>query len=326
MSLSATLFGRDSIVFKATNVLGLGVPGLLDKWFGAEPPPAQRLGEISEQTAKEAEPRVIVWGRVRPIGGNLIHCQAPVKRMVKVKTDSGGKGGSKKKTQKVEHVFRSYAMGVCEGPITRFVRIWRNNKLVYDARGNAWGNDNNPVFLKTFRLYTGEWAQMPDATLEKIWGVGNVPAYRGTAYMVSIDEDLTETAGMVPQWLFEVERAEGVYYTSKPYRAVSEEALSAAPDVDLVDIRGQQLGFGDEAVSVVPSVSSVHLTDPTSSMEYLSVEPGVSSVELSGAPITSIEFIAVVPAVTRTGFSITYDDGDPDCLAVEPAVLGVEIE
>ena len=250
MSLSATLFGRDSIVFKATNVLGLGVPGLLDKWFGAEPPPAQRLGEISEQTAKEAEPRVIVWGRVRPIGGNLIHCQAPVKRMVKVKTDSGGKGGSKKKkTQKVEHVFRTYAMGVCEGPITRFVRIWRNNKLVYDARGNDWGDDNNPVFLKTFRLYTGSWSQLPDAALEKIWGVGNVPAYRGTAYMVSIDEDLTETGGMVPQWLFEVERAEGIYYTSKPYRAVNDDALGISPEIDLVDIRGKQTGFGDEALS-----------------------------------------------------------------------------
>ncbi len=228
MSLSATLFGRDSIIFKATNIMGLGVPGLLDKWFGADPPPAQRLGEISQQTAKEAEPRVIVWGRVRPIGGNLIHCQKPVKRMVKVKSESGGKGGSKKKkTQKVEHVFRTYAIGVCEGPITRFSRIWRNNKLVYDARGNAWGAKNNPVFLQSFRLYLGGWGQLPDPTLQQIWGVGNVPAYRGTAYMVSIDEDLTETGGMVPQWQFEVERAEGVYYTSKPYAIEDIEGVQA---------------------------------------------------------------------------------------------------
>jgi len=229
MSLSATLFGTDSIIFKATNILGLGIPGLLHRKFGPQDPEAQRLGEISRQTAKEGDPRVIVWGRVRPIGGNVIHCQEPKKRMVKQSSSGGGKGGSKKKEQQVEHVFRTYAIGVCEGPITGFSRIWRNNKLVYDARGNEWGAKNNPVFLKTFRLYLGGWDQMPDPTLQSIWGAGNVPAYRGTAYMVSIDEDLTELGGSVPQWQFEVERAEGIYYTSRPYAVESIETVSCGP-------------------------------------------------------------------------------------------------
>ncbi|MCW1937501.1 hypothetical protein OMD46_16355 [Pseudomonas sp. MDMC_285] len=231
MSLSATLFGTDSLIFKATNILGLGIPGLLHKTFGPGEPEAQRLGEISRQTAKEGDPRVIVWGRVRPIGGNIIHCQEPKKRMVKQSSSGGGKGGGKKKEQKVEHVFRTYAIGVCEGPITGFSRIWRNNKLVYDARGNAWGEKNNPVFLKTFRLYLGGWGQMPDPTLQSIWGAGNVPAYRGTAYMVSIDEDLTEMGGSVPQWQFEVERAEGIYYTSKPYAMEDEQEVAGAISV-----------------------------------------------------------------------------------------------
>lgn len=225
MSLSATLFGTDSLIFKATNILGLGIPGLLHKTFGPGEPEAQRLGEISRQTAKEGDPRVIVWGRVRPIGGNIIHCQTPVKRMVKQSSSGGGKGGSKKKEQKVEHVYRTYAIGVCEGPITAFSRIWRNNKLVYDARGNKWGKKNNKVFLKSFRLYLGGWSQKPDPTLQSIWGAGNVPAYRGTAYMVALDEDLTDQGGMVPQWLFEVERAEGTYLTSRPYAVEDLENL-----------------------------------------------------------------------------------------------------
>lgn len=227
MSLSATLFGTDSLIFKATNILGLGIPGLLHKTFGPGEPEAQRLGEISRQTAKEGDPRVIVWGRVRPIGGNIIHCQEPKKRMVKQSSSGGGKGGSKKKEQKVEHVFRTYAIGVCEGPITGFSRIWRNNKLVYDGRGTAWGKKNNRVFLKTFRLYLGGWGQMPDPTLQSIWGAKNVPAYRGTAYMVSVNEDLTDQGGMVPQWLFEVERAEGTYLTSKPYAMECIESAQA---------------------------------------------------------------------------------------------------
>lgn len=254
MSLSATLFGENSLIFKATNILGLGIPGLLHRKFGPQGPEAQRLGDISRQTAKEGDPRVIVWGRVRPIGGNVIHCQEPQKRMVKQSSSGGGKGGSKKKEQKVEHVFRSYAIGVCEGPITAFSRIWRNNKLVYDARGNEWGAKNNPVFLKTFRLYLGAWDQMPDPTLQSIWGVGNVPAYRGTAYMVSIDEDLTEMGGSVPQWQFEVERAEGIYYTSKPYAVEDVEGVALSPvlsikqdfePLDLVQIGQAEVISGD---------------------------------------------------------------------------------
>lgn len=227
MSLSATLFGRDSLIFKATNILGLGIPGWLDKTFGAGEAKGQSLGEIAQQTAKEAEPRVIVWGRVRPIGGNVIHAQEPVRKWVK-QSSGGGKGGSGSKTQKVEHVFRTYAIGVCEGPITGYTRIWRNNKLVYDARGNEWGEKNNGVFLKSFRLYIGGWNQMPSPDLEAIWGVGNIPAYRGTAYMVSINEDLTELGGSVPQWLFEVERAEGFFLTSKPYPIESIDGFDAA--------------------------------------------------------------------------------------------------
>lgn len=202
---------------------GMALGGML---FSKTKPIRQTLGQIANQTAKEGDPRVIVWGRVRPIGGNIIHCQAPVKRFVTTSSSGGGKGGSKKKQEtKTEHVYRTYAIGVCEGPITAFTRIWRNNKLVYDGRGTSWGASNNHVFLGKFRLYLGGWEQMPDPTLQAIWGSGNVPAYRGTAYMVSIDEDLTELGGSVPQWQFEVERAEGSYYTSKPYSA--EESSTA---------------------------------------------------------------------------------------------------
>ncbi|MBN7822255.1 hypothetical protein [Bowmanella yangjiangensis] len=208
---------------------GMALGGML---FSKTKPIRQTLGQIANQTAKEGDPRVIVWGRVRPIGGNIIHCQAPVKRWVKTSSSGGGKGGSKKKQEtKTEHVYRTYAIGVCEGPITAFSRIWRNNKLVYDARGTAWGAANNHVFLKTFRLYLGSWDQMPDPTLQSIWGAVNVPAYRGTAYMVSIDEDLTELGGSVPQWLFEVERAEGNFFTSKPYAAQEELAVDGGSAV-----------------------------------------------------------------------------------------------
>src|SRR5690554_7835300 len=54
--------------------------------------PGQKLGEIAAQTAKEGEPRLIVWGTVRPIGGNLVAVQEPP-RIERRKHKSEGKGG-----------------------------------------------------------------------------------------------------------------------------------------------------------------------------------------------------------------------------------------
>jgi hypothetical protein len=217
MSLSAT-------IYKVTKPIGLGVSGLLNKLFGAKDPKdqVQKLGELASQTAKEGGSRPFVFGRVRPIMGNLMHCSTP--RIIKVEVEGegsgGGKGGGGKAAKQYqERVYRTYAIRICEGPITAVVRIWRNNKLVYDARGNAWGATNNGVFLRTFRFHLGGWAQMPDPALEGIWGAGNVPGYRGTCYMVAVEEDLTDMGGSIPQFIFEVERAEGTYLTSKVYPA-----------------------------------------------------------------------------------------------------------
>lgn len=254
MSLSATLFGSDSAIFKATNILGLGIPGWLNKQFGAkeQKPTTQRIGELAQQTAKEGEPRPILWGRVRPISGNIMHSSAPriVTREVQGQS-SGGKGGKKKQPKQFEErVFRTYAIRICEGPITAIVRVWRNNKLVYDARGNAWGAANNGVFLGRARFYLGSWTQMPDPTLESQWGAGNVPAYRGTCYMVVPDEDLTESGGAIPQYIFEAERAEGVALTSVIY---------AVEDIEDAASNGAQISPGPEVVEESAESGGVEL-------------------------------------------------------------------
>lgn len=218
---------------------------------------AQRLGEISEQTAKEGEARPIVWGIARPIKGNIIFMSKPIKEMVKTYVGSGGKGGRKKQYQDVEHVYRYYAIRVCEGPITGFRRIWRNNKLVYDARkGSQWGQENNAAFLKIAKLYTGGWDQMPDPSIESFKGVGNVPAFRGTAYIVVNKEDLTELGGAIPQYTFEVVRKYGEVITSRPYQLYDHESITT-------DIR----------------TTSVEQTWPPYFEDYLMPRIGVSSIK-----------------------------------------------
>lgn len=330
MSLSATLFGSDSAIFKATNILGLGIPGWLNKQFGAkeQKPTIQRIGELAQQTAKEGEPRPIVWGRVRPISGNIMHSSKPriVKREVKGQT-SGGKGGKKKAPKQYEErVFRTYAIRICEGPITAIVRVWRNNKLVYDARGNEWGTKNNSVFLKLAKFYLGGWTQMPDPALESNWGAGNVPGYRGTCYMVVADEDLTDTGGAVPQYIFEVERAEGTYATSLIYPVETLESLSATPGSDEIVVKLARVdGFGTEYMAVAPAVDSIFLVGPTLSYEYLAVTPGVQSILISD-PMVAKEYMTVSPAVDLIAYSINYMSPEPDALAVLPAVEEIAFE
>ncbi len=230
MSLSAEVFGSDSWVHKLVNTVGLGIPGWADRKFGTGSEAIENaLGDIARQTADEGGARPIVWGRVRPIGGNLIYCQAPQTRWTVSYEESQGKGGGDEEQEVwTERVYRTYALGICEGPISRIVRVWGNNKLLYDARGNDWGNRNNGRFLASCKIYLGGFDQLPCPELQAIWG-SNIPAHRGTCYIVFINQDLTEFGGAVPQYQFEVERAEGVYLTSRPYAAEGLEGISSSP-------------------------------------------------------------------------------------------------
>lgn len=175
-----------------------GIGGIVGGAIKPEQIQGPRIGEIERQTAAEGGPRPIIFGRSQPIAGNIIADSEP--RIVKRK--ESGKGGPEVNT---ESAYRTYAVGVCRGPITAFLQIWKNGTLVYDAEDPSMEADNEQ-FLKTARLYLGGYDQMPSPDLEAVHGVGNVHGYRGTAYMVLADEDVTEQRGMWSQWQFRVAR------------------------------------------------------------------------------------------------------------------------
>ncbi|MDZ7905068.1 MAG: hypothetical protein U5N55_04325 [Cypionkella sp.] len=86
------------------------------------------------------------------------------------------------------------AVALCEGVITRIGRIW------------ADGNEIAPRSL-TLRLYRGTQTQSADPKMEAVEGAGNVPAYRGLAYVVIEDLQLAAYGNRVPQFSFEVVRS-----------------------------------------------------------------------------------------------------------------------
>ena len=149
-----------------------------------------RVRTLSVMESREGAGLPTVYGRYR-VGGQVIWASRFREQR---EEQSAGKGGPKY----TEYSYTvSFAVALCEGPITRVDRIWANNE---------------PMELGaiTWRLYTGTEEQLPDPLIESIEGTGQVPAYRGTAYIVFEDLPLEAYGNRMPQLSFEVVRA-GAY-------------------------------------------------------------------------------------------------------------------
>lgn len=120
---------------------------------------------------------------------------------------------------------RSYAMGICEGEIVGLLLVKRNGKIIYDTRPDAelaaLGFTTKQIqklrlssakFLARTTIYTGSESQLADPTIEAVEGVGNVAAFRGLAYVVIENDDLTELSGAIPQYEFVVANDGGIVY------------------------------------------------------------------------------------------------------------------
>ncbi|MEM9813343.1 MAG: glycoside hydrolase/phage tail family protein, partial [Pseudomonadota bacterium] len=84
----------------------------------------------------------------------------------------------------------------CEGEVTRIGRVWADGQLVN-------------LSDVTWRLYPGSETQLPDALVAANLPEGEAPAFRGTAYVVIEDLDLTPYGNRIPQFSFEVMRNAG---------------------------------------------------------------------------------------------------------------------
>ena len=128
----------------------------------------------------------------------------------------GGKGAPSQEVTNYTYT-RTYAVLLCDTsngrPIDGVLRMWRNGKLVYDIRVQQDGESDEDYnirvaasegFAERFNLYLGTHDQLPDPVLEAAVGVGLQPAYRHRAYIVFVDEDVTDNSGRTSQWKFEV--------------------------------------------------------------------------------------------------------------------------
>lgn len=155
---------------------------------GSEPVDIGRIDRLRLTGAGEGAAIGQIWGRMR-VGGQVVWATEFTET---VRRQRSGKGAPKPAVNEYSYSV-SLALALCEGEILRVGRIW------------ADGNEISPRELN-LRIYTGSENQLPDPLIEAIEG-GGAPAYRGLAYVVIEDLELSAYGNRVPQFSFEVIRA-----------------------------------------------------------------------------------------------------------------------
>ena len=182
--------------------------------FGTEPPSraieGPRLGAVRLATAEEGLPIPRAYGTVRA-GGHLIWATR-FEEVTSVEEHGGRSGGKGPRppngpttttTTYAYHANAAYA--VCEGPIDRVRRVWADGREL----------DLSEIDM---RVYRGTEDQLPDPLIAAKQG-GDVPAYRGTAYVVFERLALEPFGNRLPQFSFEVIR--GVNSVARDLRAIT---------------------------------------------------------------------------------------------------------
>ena len=172
-----------------------------------------RIEDLQVTNAQLGVPIPYIYGTVA-LPGQVIYVACP--REVATTEEIGGKGAPEQE-QTTYTYFQTLAVGLCEGPIDGLLRVWENGELKYDNRARMDGESSEDFaarsassaeYAATFTLYLGDESQLPDPTLEAELGEGNVPAFRGYAYIVFPDRQLTDDqARRHPQFRFEVYKA-----------------------------------------------------------------------------------------------------------------------
>ncbi len=129
------------------------------------------------------------------MGGQVIWATEFEEQQVVEKTGGvGGKSSATARQKSIRYVYSAnVAIGLCEGPIAFVRRIWADGK---------------PVDLSaiTYRVYRGETEQAPDPLIVAKQGTGQVPAFRGLAYIVFERFPLADYGNRLPQFSFEIVR------------------------------------------------------------------------------------------------------------------------
>ena len=189
-AVGGSMAGLSSMVLG--KALGATLGSMIDQklmGLGSEPVETGRVDRFRVMGSSEGAALPRVFGRVR-IAGQLIWSSRFLETVNS--EDVGGKGGGGTTVREYSYSV-SLAVALCEGEILRIGRIWADGQAMQQTG-------------LTFRLHRGTEGQLPDPLISAIEGVEEAPAYRGTAYVVFENLDLTPYGNRIPQFNVEVFR------------------------------------------------------------------------------------------------------------------------
>ncbi|MDD5587275.1 MAG: phage tail protein [Alphaproteobacteria bacterium] len=159
-----------------------------------------RLESLRVQDSRYGTGIPFVFGRVR-VAGNIIWASSLIETSHESQT-SGGKGGVVSGAFSSNRTTYSYsvhcAIAIAAGEIGGIATIWADSKVIY--QNGVW--KDGVVGSSTF--YNGTATQDSDPLLESMIGSGQVPAYRGLAYVVLESLQLRNFGNRLPNLTFEV--------------------------------------------------------------------------------------------------------------------------
>lgn len=180
-----------------------------------------RLSDLSVSTSS--------YGTAIPIHEGSTRTQAnliwgpDIKETVTSTTEEIGKGGGGGSVTTNSFTYSAdMAWSFGEGVAKDVLKIWANSKLIFDKTGSGLTSSKYK-----FRFYTGDETQVADPLIEAREGVGNVPAFRGTTYMVCEDWPLADFGNGRPNVtaLIAYEATD-----SAPFTTLTELASFTLPD------------------------------------------------------------------------------------------------
>jgi hypothetical protein len=251
---------------------------------GSEVVETGRVSRLRLTGSGEGDAIAQVHGRMRVSGQVIWATEFRERVTVTPGRSGGGKGRPRPATPTVREISYSVslALALCEGEISRVARIW------------ADGTEIAPDDLD-MRVYTGSRDQLPDPLIEAVEGAGSVPAYRGTAYVVIEDLDLTPFGTRVPQFSFEVCRP----------------AQEGNPGADLDPVHALR------GVAMLPGTGEYALATTPVTMDFGFGSKGLANVNTPGARsdfAVSLEALTQeLPRVRATSLVVSWFGDDLRC-------------
>lgn len=223
-----------SVAGMATGVIGKAVGATLGAVIdqrltgaGSEPVETGRVERFKVMGAGEGECLPRVFGRVR-VAGQIIWSSRFLEDVDSRRVGGKGGGGAQKVREYSYSI--SLALALCEGEVVRIGRIWADGQP-FDLSGVTW------------RLHAGDEEQLPDPLIAAIEGVDAAPAYRGVAYVVLENLDLTPFGNRIPQFNFEVMRRPGTSDGTR-HPALDVRAVALVPGTGEYALATTQVHYG----------------------------------------------------------------------------------